>query len=150
MQAKVNSLLLRTIAAFKFSKSVLLVIAGIGVLRVANKNLGDYADSLVFRFHLNPGNHFIGHFLARAANVTPRQLHDLGIVSFVYAGLFLLEGVGLWTLKRWGEWITVIITGSLLPFELYEVWRKPSLIRSGVLLLNAVVVWYLARRLHKD
>jgi uncharacterized membrane protein (DUF2068 family) len=75
---------------------------------VANKNLVDYADSLVFRFHLNPGNHFIGDFLARAANVTPRQLHDLGIVSFVYAGLFLLEGVGLWTLKRWGEWITVI------------------------------------------
>ena len=142
-----GGLLLRAIAAFKFIKAALLITAGIGALRLVNKDITEFADRLVVRYHLNPGNHFVAQALARTANVTPRRLHELGAIAFIYAALFLLEGVGLWSLKRWGEWVTVVITGSLLPFEIYELWRGPSLPKTAVFAINTFVFVYLVRRL---
>jgi uncharacterized membrane protein (DUF2068 family) len=109
-----------------------------------------YAANLVSKYHLNPGNHFVAQVLERTANVTPRRLHELGIVAFVYSGLFLAEGIGLWSLKRWGEWVTIIITGSLLPFEIYELWHRLTWTRAGVLAINAAILWYLVVRLKKS
>ena len=65
----------------------------------------------------------------------------------MYAGLFLTEGIGLWLAKRWAEWFTAIITGSLIPFELYETLHRPTAIRILVLLLNLAVLAYLIRRI---
>ena len=62
-------------------------------------------------------------------------------------GLFLTEGVGLWLLKRWAEWLTVIITSSLVPIEVYEIYRHPSAINVGALLLNLAIVIYLIYRI---
>ena len=104
---------------------------------------------LVGRYHLNPGNHFVARVLARTTHVTSRRLREIGIVAFVYAALFLAEGVGLWSLQRWGEWITVLITGSLLPFEIYELWHRLTLPRAAVLVLNAAIVCYLVISLRK-
>lgn len=143
-------LLLRTIAIFKFIKATLLMVTGIGALRLAHQDIFAYAADLVGKFHLNPGNHFVMQVLARTAHVTPRRLHELGIGAFVYAALFLAEGIGLWSLKRWGEWITVLITGSLLPFEIYELSDRLTLPRAAVLVLNAAIVWYLVVRLQGE
>jgi uncharacterized membrane protein (DUF2068 family) len=74
----------------------------------------------------------------------------LGLVSFVYAGLFLTEGIGLWLLKRWAEWFTVIITSSLLPFEIYEIHRHPTPIKIVVILINVAIVGYLLYRIVKE
>ncbi len=142
-----HRLLLRTIAIFKFMKATLLMATGIGALRLENKDIFAYADDLVGKYHLNPGNHFVMQALARTTHITPRRVHELGIGAFVYAALFLAEGIGLWTLKRWGEWVTVLITGSLLPLEIYELWHRLTLPRAAVLVLNAAIVWYLVVRL---
>jgi len=144
-----RGVLLRLIALFKFAKAILLIATGIGALHFVHTNLTQSAENIVRKYHLDPGNHYVGVVLARISSVTPRRLHELGAVAFVYAGLFLLEGVGLWSLKRWGEWITVIITGSLLPFEIYELCRHPSWAKLAVLIVNAAILWYLARRLKK-
>jgi uncharacterized membrane protein (DUF2068 family) len=144
-----RGLLLRTIAVFKFIKAALLVASGVGALRFATKDSFAHAAYLVGRYHLNPGNHFVAQVLARTTRVTSRRLHEIGIVAFVYAALFLAEGVGLWSLQRWGEWITVLITASLLPFEIYELWHRLTLPRTAVLVLNAAIVCYLVISLRK-
>ena len=144
-----RGLLLRTIAMFKFVKAALLIATGVGALRLATKDSFAHAAYLVGRYHLNPGNHFVAQVLARTTHVTSRRLHEIGIVAFVYAALFLAEGVGLWSLQRWGEWITVLITGSLLPFEIYELWHRLTLPRAAVLVLNASIVCYLVMSLRK-
>lgn len=141
--------LLRAIALFKFVKAALLTATGIGALHLVNKDFTEYVDQLVVRYHLNPGNHVVAQALARTANVTPRRLHEIGAVAFVYAALFLLEGIGLWSLKRWGEWVTVVITGSLLPFEIYELFLRPSFPKTAVLVINTAVFAYLINRLRK-
>jgi uncharacterized membrane protein (DUF2068 family) len=88
--------------------------------------------------------------LERAANLTPNNIKGLGIVSFIYAGLFLTEGIGLWLVKRWAEWFTVIITSSLVPLEVYEIYRHPSPIKILVLVINIAVVGYLLYRIRTD
>ena len=144
-----SRVLLRIIAAFKFAKAVLLVITGAGVLRLVHRDIASLADQLVETFHLDPGKPYVSHALSRVSSLTPRQLHEIGLVAFIYAGLFLLEGIGLWSLKRWGEWITVVITGSLLPVEIYELFHQPTLPRGAVLLMNAAIVVYLVRRIRQ-
>jgi uncharacterized membrane protein (DUF2068 family) len=70
--------------------------------------------------------------------------------SFLYAGLFLTEGIGLWLLKRWAIWFTVIITGSFLPVEIYELARHPSAGRIGLLAINLALVAYLIRQIRDE
>ena len=72
------------------------------------------------------------------------------MVSFIYAGLFLTEGIGLWLVKRWGEWFSVIITSSLIPVEVYEIYRHPSAIKGLVLIINIAVVGYLLYRIRNE
>jgi len=99
---------------------------------------------------LDPGNRYVERALQKAGNLTPDKIRSLGVGSFIYAGLFLTEGIGLWLVKRWAEWLSVIITTSLVPVEVYEIHRHPSLIKGLVLILNIAVVGYLVYRIRNE
>ena len=142
--------LLRIIAIFKFLKSASLIAASIGVFRSIHGDVGARLEHWVMALHLDPGNRHVGAFLARAANLEPAQIRKLGIVGLIYAGLFLVEGTGLWMQRRWGEWATVMITGLLVPVEVYEIYRHPTGMKIGVLLLNLAVVGYLIYRIRRE
>ena len=45
--------------------------------------------------------------------------------------------------KVWAEYLTLILTISFLPWELYELARKPDWFRLSLLLINLAVLWYL-------
>ena len=62
------------------------------------------------------------------------------------AVVLIALGIGLAMRRRWAEYLTVIATGVLIPFEAYEVVHKVTLFRVGALLLNVAVVGYLAYR----
>ena len=62
----------------------------------------------------------------------------------------LAEGIGLWMRRTWGEWLTLSVTSSLIPFELWELITRPPgrrLALGATLALNLLIVWYLARQL---
>jgi uncharacterized membrane protein (DUF2068 family) len=63
--------------------------------------------------------------------------------SFLYAGLFLTEGIGLWLLKRWAEWFTIILTSTLIPVEVHEIYLHADAMKVLVLTLNIALVGYL-------
>ena len=71
------------------------------------------------------------------------------VLGCFYSALFLSEGIGLLLRKRWAEYFTVIVTGSLILLELYEIARRPTGVRVAVSLLNVSIVWYLARGLRR-
>ena len=73
------------------------------------------------------------------------MLKRIGEVVFIYAALDLIEGVGLYLEKAWAEYLTLAITASFLPWEIFEVLRKVTWIRSGLLTVNALVVFYLLK-----
>ena len=60
-----------------------------------------------------------------------------------YAALFSVEGVGLLLRKRWAEWMTVIVTGSFIPFELIGIVRRPGPGKIVALALNIAIVVYI-------
>jgi uncharacterized membrane protein (DUF2068 family) len=134
---------LRLIAIFKFVKAALLISIGIGALKLLHKDLATVLDHWIRMFGLAPGNQYVDRFFDKAANFTPHKIKLVGAASFLYAGLFLTEGTGLWLAKRWGEWVTVIITGSLLPLEIYEIHRHPTAVKIAVLIINIAVLIYL-------
>jgi uncharacterized membrane protein (DUF2068 family) len=70
----------------------------------------------------------------------------LALAAFAYSLLEGTEGIGLAMRRRWAEYLTVIATGVLIPFEAYEVVNKVTLFRVGALLLNVAVVGYLGYR----
>ena len=139
--------LLRLIAVLKLLKTAALIVIGIGALKLVHADVGGELESLVLKLGLDPGSTLLNHAIQRACEIPQDKIWSLGAISFMYAGLFLTEGIGLWLAKRWAEWFTAIITGSLIPFELYETLHRPTAIRILVLLLNLAVLAYLIRRI---
>ncbi|WP_158944720.1 DUF2127 domain-containing protein [Granulicella sp. S190] len=143
--------LLRLIAIFKLLKAITLVAVGLGALHLLHdNNAADAMTHLAARFGINPGGRYVDHALAKIAKLPSKDFRDLGIGSFVYAALFLTEGLGLWLMKPWGEWFTSIITASLIPLEIFEIYRHPTIAKGIVLLLNLAIVVYLVVRIHKE
>jgi len=66
-----------------------------------------------------------------------------------YGTLELVEGVGLWLDQLWAEYLVVIATSLLLPFEVYELVRQPSFWKAGGILVNVLIVLYLIRLLRR-
>jgi uncharacterized membrane protein (DUF2068 family) len=142
-----NDRVLRVIAVFKFLKCAALIAFGVGAFKLLHKDLGGLAEHWVEALRFDPGSRYVVVFLAKVSNLRPDQIKKLGLVSFLYAGLFLAEGTGLWLQKRWGEWLTVIITSSLVPVEMYEIYRHPTWVRVGALIVNVTIVGYLIYRI---
>lgn len=113
-------------------------------------DLGERLEHWVEALRLDPGNRHVEAFLVRASNLDASQVKKLGLAGLIYAGLFLLEGTGLWLQRRWGEWVTVVITGLLIPVEAYEIHRHPSAVKVGVLVVNVAVVLYLIYRIRTE
>jgi uncharacterized membrane protein (DUF2068 family) len=139
--------LIRLIALFKLLKAVLLIAVGMGALHLIHKDVASVVEHWVRMLGLDPGNRYVDRALEKAGNLTPNRMKQLGVGSFIYAALFLTEGIGLWMVKRWAEWFSVIITSSLVPFEIYEIHRHPSPIKILVLIFNIAVVAYLIYRI---
>jgi uncharacterized membrane protein (DUF2068 family) len=145
-----DSRLIRLIALFKLLKAILLIAVGVGALKLLHRDVASVLEHWVAMLGLDPGNQYVDRALEKAANLSPNKIKDLGVVSFIYAGLFLTEGIGLWLVKRWAEWFTVIITSSLVPFEVYEIYRHPTPIKILVLIINVAVVGYLLHRIRSE
>jgi uncharacterized membrane protein (DUF2068 family) len=142
--------LIRLIAVFKLLKAILLIAVGVVALRMIHTDITDVLAEWVARLGLDPGGRFVGRALLKTAALTPSKVRDVGLGSFVYAGLFLIEGVGLWLVKRWAEWFSVIITSSLVPVEVYEIHRRPTALKVLALLINLAVVGYLLHRVRSE
>jgi uncharacterized membrane protein (DUF2068 family) len=142
--------MLRLIATFKFLKVALLIATGVGIFKMLHKDLACALEHWIAMLGLNPGNQFVEAALTKAANLTPHKVKLLGAGSFIYSGLFLTEGIGLWMAKRWGEWLTVIITSSLVPVEIYEIFHHVSVIKILVLIINLAIVAYLIYCIRTD
>jgi uncharacterized membrane protein (DUF2068 family) len=145
-----HSKLLRLIAVFKLIKAALLIAVGVGALKLLHKSMVAVVEHWVDSLKLDPNNQLIDAALEKASHMTPGKIKELGLGSIIYAGLFLTEGIGLWLEKRWAEWLTIIITASLIPLEVYEIHHHPTPVKVAVLLINIAIVGYLVYRIRDN
>jgi uncharacterized membrane protein (DUF2068 family) len=95
---------------------------------------------------VDPDNRLIHRILVRIFRVTPKQLKELSVGTFLYAAVFLTEGTGLLLRKHWAEYFTIISTGLFIPLEIYELARHFTMVKLAVTLINVLIVWYLVAR----
>jgi uncharacterized membrane protein (DUF2068 family) len=141
-----NNTMIRLIAAFKLLKAALFIAIGVSALKLLHQDVAPTLDHWATMLGLDPGNQYVDEALQKLADLSPNKIKGLGVVSFIYAGLFLTEGIGLWMVKRWAEWFTIIVTSSLVPVEIYEIHRRPSPLKILALIINLAVVAYLGYR----
>lgn len=144
-----RSQVLRLIALFKFLKALLLVAVGMGALELLDPTVAARAQEGLRALATSSDRRVVQDMLPLVSRLSPERLEALGVGAFLYAGLFTTEGVGLWLGKRWAEYLTVIATGSFVPFEIYELARRPGPARLAALVLNLAVVVYLIYHLRR-
>jgi uncharacterized membrane protein (DUF2068 family) len=133
------------IAAYKYLQAALFVLIGIGALHLIHKDAADELTALADHLHFNSEWRLVNFILDKAELLNDPLLRRIGVAAFSYAGLSLAEGIGLFLEKAWGEYLTLAITGSFLPWEIMEIARRLTLIRVGLFAINVLVFIYLLR-----
>lgn len=134
---------LMLISAFKLGQALLFFAMGVGAFHLLHKDIGDVLEKLAYHLRFNPESRLINFLLVRSAILDEKLLRRIVEVFFIYAGLDLVEGIGLYLEKTWAEYLTLAITVSFLPWEVLQIFRKLTLIRVSLLALNVLVFLYL-------
>jgi uncharacterized membrane protein (DUF2068 family) len=135
--------MLRTIALYKLVKVVILLLAVYGEVRLHDATLTAKILSWASARPHGLEHDLVTRGLSWFSGLSESRVHALRLLTLTYAAVFALEGVGLWMQRRWAEWLTVIITASLIPLELWELVHRPSLGAAAVLAANTLIVGYL-------
>ena len=135
--------MLRTIALYKLLKVVLLLLAAYGEIRLHDASLSAKLLSWAAARPQGVEHEVVTKLLEWFSGLSEGRVHALRFVTLAYAAVFAVEGVGLWMQKRWAEWLTTIITASLIPLEVWEIFNRPNLGKAAVLVGNSLIVAYL-------
>jgi uncharacterized membrane protein (DUF2068 family) len=141
---------LRLIAIYKLFHALFFTAVGFGLLRLKHHNVVEILNTyVVIPYHLNPENRAVDWMLDKAQILSP-HLVLLGWAAFFYAALFAAEGIGLYRRKHWAEYLVVIVTASLLPLEVYELFVRLAWWKYVAVVGNLLIVGYLIHRLLLD
>jgi uncharacterized membrane protein (DUF2068 family) len=141
---------LRVIGVMKLISGATALLVGVGVFHFLGHDPGPHAERIIIHLGLDPNNHIIQEAISRITGVDRAHLRALEIGTFFYAALHTVEGVGLILGYHWAEYLVIVATGSLIPFEIYEIARKLTYIRVGLFIVNVAIVIYLIITLNKD
>jgi uncharacterized membrane protein (DUF2068 family) len=133
------------IAADKFLHALLFVVIGIGAHRLLHKDVADEIGILADHLHFDPESRLVNFLLEKASLLNDPTLRRIGLVAFSYAAISFAEGIGLYLEKAWGEFLTLAITASFLPWEIFENFRRVTWIRVSLLTINILIFVYLFR-----
>jgi len=140
---------LRLIALERAGRGVLLLAAGVYLLFHLNSDFGRLGERVIRAIELDPRRPFFHRILAYLHHLHASELRIAAIVAIGYGVLELVEGTGLWLDQLWAEYLTVIATSLLLPFELYELVHRPSVWKAAGIAVNLAIVAYLAYLLRR-
>lgn len=144
---------LRLIALIKYAKAALLLATTYGLYRLLNPDLvdhlHDWLNSLTDTFE----RRLLERALDWIDSLGRARIHGILLVTGIYILVLLTEGTGLWLRKLWAEWLTVIASASLIPFELWHLLFAKShnpLAVVAATVLNVLIVIYLVGQLRKN
>ncbi len=139
---------IRLIALFKLVKALLLIAIALGALSL-QRHRGPL-DAWIHALLFDPHGQYAHRAIARVSGLDARQLDEIALGSMVYAAVFLVEGVGLMLRRSWAEVLTVLITTSFIPLEVYELAVHRGWAKLAVIAANLVIVVYLVSRLCRE
>lgn len=135
---------IRAIAVFEAAKGGVVLLAGLGLLSLVNRDVEALAERLVRFTHLNPASKYPRIFLDAANHMTDARLWGLAAAAAAYALVRGAEAYGLWKGRPWAEWLALVAGGLYVPVEIYEVWHHFTWFRLAILGGNLAVVAVMA------
>jgi uncharacterized membrane protein (DUF2068 family) len=143
---------LRLIGLFKIGKALLLLMTTYGIYRLLDAGLVNRLYDWVSTLTDNFERRLLVRALDWFSGLGQARVSGIVIVTACYTALLLTEGIGLWLRKAWAEWLTVIATASLIPFELLEfihAHHGRRLALAAAFVVNIIIVIYLIRKLRR-
>lgn len=131
------------IGVFKLLQAALFVLLGIGAVRLLHRDLVGIAEHIIFALRFNPESRLVNLVMVKVAMIDPHRLKQISAAIFVIAALDAIEGTGLVLEKAWAEFVTLILTASFLPLEVWEVLRHVTWMKVALVAINLAVVIYL-------
>lgn len=131
------------IGTFKILEGLLFVLLGLGVLRLLHRDISDLLLRTAMALRIDPESHFINILLDEVQLLTPHKMRLISAGIFLKAGLDFVEGFGLAFEKAWAEWLTIALTASFLPWEVFELVHRFTWVKVAVALINVLVLIYL-------
>ena len=141
--------LLRLIALERIVRGVLLLAAGIYLLFHLNSDFGRLGERVMRAIELDPRRPFLHRIVVYLHHLHASEVRVAAVVALGYGLLELVEGTGLWLDQLWAEYLTVVATSLLIPFELYELAHHPTALKAAGLAVNVLIVAYLVYLLRR-
>ena len=144
---------LRLIGLFKIAKALLLLATTYGMYRLLNQDLVDHLHEWINTLTDSFERRLLQRAIDWLDSLGSARIGGIVAVTALYTVVLLTEGIGLWLRKAWAEWLTVIATASLIPFELWQLFfghHKRPLAVLAATTVNVIIVLYLASQLRKS
>ena len=141
--------ILTLIALFRLAKGVMLVAGGLAALELLHPGAANRLWNWVAQLPSETERRLLARGLSLLTRSGSGRLQGVAFAAFAYAALFFTEAVGLFLQKRWAEWLTIVATGSLIPFEIYELVHRATAMKIALLAINIAVVVYLIIRVRR-
>ncbi len=138
------------IGLFKLSKAVFFVGVALGALHFIHHDLSQTLTHVFNVLRFDNENRFVSLILEKSELVTHHRIRLFSIGTALYGLLCSVEGTGLLLRRVWAEYLTLWLSVSFVPWEMYEVIRHGNFWRLMILLMNlaitAYLVWLLRRK----
>ena len=147
-----SAFILRLLAVERWVRGLVIVLLGVAVLRLEStqvslralfdqdlKSLKPFFDQI----HFNVSDSATIRSIEKVLNARRSTLNLIAAGLFLYGALQIFEGIGLWSLKRWGEYVAVVGTTLFSPLEIYEIIENVTWLKVAVLAVNVAAVLYL-------
>jgi uncharacterized membrane protein (DUF2068 family) len=147
-----SALILRLFAAERFLRAVISAILAYGIWRFSSTRLSveqafnrelPAMRTLLGQLGYNVDHSRLLGLVQHAFTLNQRTLTYLALGAAGYALIEIVEGAGLWLLKRWGEYFAMIATSLGLPYEVYDLTAKVTVVRLAAPAINLALVVYL-------
>jgi uncharacterized membrane protein (DUF2068 family) len=132
------------IGLFKLSKAILSAALGVGALHLLHRDVSLFLLRITNALPIDPEGHFVALVMNKASLIGTHQLKEFSAATFSYAVVCLVEGTGLVLERPWAEWFTISLTLLGLPWESYELAHRVTPVHIGMLVVNLMVLAYLA------
>ena len=146
-----SELILKVFAVERFLRFVLLGGVAVAIWQFRHSKSIQHAfdrDLPIVKTAFNQLGFNISHShvlieIRKALHFSPRTLGLIALGVGLFALVELVEGIGLWMSKRWGEYFAMVVTSLGLPYEIYDLTIKVTAFRLVLFAINLALVIYL-------
>lgn len=131
---------LRWVGTLQLIKGLLLVALALGLLSFLHRDVDEIVGVWMSKLGFNIEKGRCAAFLEMLNLVTDKQLFQMSLVAFAFAGVLVTQGTGLLLRREWAKYLTLVATSMLIPFEVLELAKGFGWVKLTVLLINVAIV----------